>query len=91
MTTLYHILFIILGAVTAWVAIITGMLYLTRARPRGVTRRCCLEAPCSDHCASQLKSLRAARDLEYDKVVAEIGNIITAGQAAAPAFEEDTA
>jgi hypothetical protein len=75
------------GFVTLWIAIIAGLHYLTKPRP--VRRSCCLDAACSGQCAARLSSLRDDRDVEWHKVVGELRQIVTAGQAAASP-EEDT-
>lgn len=71
---------IFLFFVTGWVAIIAATIYLVRllTRPR-VAGRCCLHTPCSEKCAREIQAARDRLGVEYDKIVREIGVIVTAG------------
>jgi hypothetical protein len=75
------ILVIFLLFITVWVVIICGVVYLlhrlgTPLRQRGT---CCLEVPCSTRCAQEHQVARDRLAVEYDKIVREIGTIVTAG------------
>jgi hypothetical protein len=75
------ILVIILLFFTAWVVIISGVVYLLHRLGSPLRQRgtCCLEVPCSTRCAQEHQAARDRLAVEYDKVVREIGAIVTAG------------
>ena len=80
-----------LGFATGWVVIICGLIYLIRrltAPPRHLGK-CCREVPCGRTCAEWHQKARDRLDIQYDKIVHELGTLVTAGNrqldAAAPA------
>jgi hypothetical protein len=87
--TLGDFVYTAFGFATLWVGMILGLRYVTRPRRSGVTRPCCLEAPCSDACAERLAALREAQDVQWGRVVAELRGIVTAGESAYPGPGEE--
>jgi len=76
--------------VTAWIAIATAGIVLFRFITRPKTTGCCLNGPpCSAKCARQLQEMRDRLSVAYDKVVREIGVIVTAGAELVPSAARD--
>lgn len=65
--------------VTVWIAIIAVMLYMMFRAGRPRTAACCLDVPCSAKCAREHQAARDRLTVAYDRVVKEIGVIVTAG------------
>lgn len=81
---------VFLAFVTLWVLIIAAVIYFLRRLTAPVRQRgtCCMEFPCSAKCAKEHQAARDRLIVEYDKIVHEIGSIVTAGhelKEAAPA------
>lgn len=76
-----------LGFVTLWVVIIAGVVYLkwrlTTPRPQvsaEVAAKCCMEVPCGSKCAEWHQKARDRMDVQYDRIIHEIGEVVTAGR-----------
>jgi hypothetical protein len=66
---------------TLWIVIIAGLIYLIRrltAPPRN-RGSCCMEVPCSAKCADWHQKARDRMDVQYDRIVSELGALVTAG------------